>query len=323
MITTELTTTSLGSTGMRITRVGFGGWAIGGGRGSGGGPQDDARSIATIEYALECGINWIDTAAAYGGGRSESLIGKTLRGRGCRPYLFTKCSLPDNGTGRVRHRLTRDRVLRDAEASLDRLGAGALDLYQIHWPKPDSEIEAGWAALAELKDQGLVRHIGVSNFDGAQLDRISAIAPVETLRPAYSLVDRAAATTVLPHAERAGIGVIACTPLASGLLTGAMTRQRIARLPAADRRSWFREPALSGHLDTAARTRRVADRHRVAPGAVAVAWVLADPAIDAATIGFRHPAQIAAILPAADLELTTDDLAELAATARTAAGGRR
>jgi aryl-alcohol dehydrogenase-like predicted oxidoreductase len=188
---TQLRTTQLGETGLEITRVGFGAWAIGGdGYQFGWGSQDDDDSIAAIHHALELGINWIDTAAVYGLGRSERVVGRALEGIDDPPYVFTKASLVDEGDGRVGHNLKRDSIRREVEASLDRLGVEAIDLYQIHWPSPDEDIEEGWATFAELKAEGLVRHIGVSNFDVEQLRRIQPIAPVEALQPPYSLVDR-------------------------------------------------------------------------------------------------------------------------------------
>src|SRR6266702_2182298 len=319
MYKTQLKTTVLGATGLEITRVGFGAWALGGGGDRGWGPQDDEESVAAIHRALEAGVNWIDTAAAYGCGRSERVVGRALEGVTERPHVFTKASLLDDGTGHVRHSLKRDSILREAEASLRRLGIEAIDLYQIHWPIPGQDIEEGWSALAELKEQGLVRHIGVSNFDAAQLRRIQQIAPVETLQPPYSLVDRAAEKEVLPLAEREGIGVIVYSPMGSGLLTGAMTRERVQQLPADDWRSRdprFAEPRLSRHLTLAARLRAVADRHGVTPGAVAVAWTLRNPAVDGAITGFRRPGQVDPIVTAAGLELTDQDVNEIEARQR-------
>ena len=202
---TQLKITPLGGTGLEITRVGFGAWAIGGGGWEGGwGPQEDQQSIAAIHRALELGVNWIDTAAAYGFGHSEEVVGRALAGLDERPYVFTKASLARGPGGRILHNLKRDSVLREAEASLSRLGVDAIDLYQIHWPNPDADIEEGWSALAELKDQGLVRHIGVSNFDVDQLRRIQAIAPVETLQPPYSLIARGVEGEILPFAREGG-----------------------------------------------------------------------------------------------------------------------
>ena len=312
---TQLRTSPLGRTGLEITRVGFGAWAIGGGGWEfGWGPQHDDESIAAIHRALDLGVNWIDTAAAYGFGRSEQIVGRALQGLSQRPYVFTKCSLLDDGTRHVRHSLNRDSILREAEASLQRLGVDAIDLYQIHWPNPDEDIEEGWAALAELKQRGLVRHIGVSNFDASQLRRIQSIAPVETLQPPYSLIDRAAEAEVLPFAKRQGIGVIVYSPMGSGLLTGGITRERIAAMPDDDWRKTdprFTEPQLSRHLALAARLRTIADRHDVSAGAVAVAWTLRNPAVDGAITGFRRPDQVDPVVAAAGLELTEQDLAEI------------
>lgn len=312
---TRLKTSQLGATGMEITRVGFGAWAIGGGGWEfGWGPQQDDESVAAIGRALELGVNWIDTAAAYGFGRSEEVVGKALAGVSDKPYVFTKCSLIDDGTRHVRHVLKRDSVLREAEASLRRLGVDAIDLYQIHWPNPEPDIEEGWAALAELKEQGLVRHIGVSNFSVGQLRRIGGIAPVETIQPQYSLISRDAGDELLPYAEREGIGVIVYSPMGSGLLTGGITRQRLAAMPDDDWRKTapaFTEPRLSENLALAARLAAVAGRHGTTPGAVAVAWTLRNPAVDGAITGFRRPEQVDPVLAAANLELTDQDIDEI------------
>lgn len=316
---TQLRTSPLGSTGMEITRTGFGAWAIGGGGWEfGWGPQQDDESIAAIHRALDGGVNWIDTAAAYGFGRSEEVVGRALRGLRERPYVFTKCSLLDDGTRHVKHVLKRDSVLREAEASLERLGVDAIDLYQIHWPNPEEDIEEGWAAMAELKERGLVRHIGVSNFSVAQLRRIQSIAPVETIQPPYSLIERSAEADVLPFARREGIGVIVYSPMGSGLLTGGITRERLAAMPDDDWRKTdprFTEPQLTRHLAVADALRGIASRHGTTPGAVAVAWTLRNPAVTGAIVGFRRPDQVDPILPAAGLELTGQDLAEIEAAA--------
>jgi len=315
MQTTRLPTTQLGRTGLEITRVGFGAWAIGGGGWEfGWGSQEDDESIAAIHRALEHGVNWIDTAAAYGFGHSEEVVGRALEGLGDkrRPYVFTKASLVPGPGGRVLNSLKRDSILREAGDSLERLGVDAIDLYQIHWPIPDGDIEEGWSAFAELKEQGLVRHIGVSNFSVPQLRRIQQIAPVETLQPPYSLVAREIEEDLLPFAERNRIGVIVYSPMGSGLLTGAMTRERIEGLPEDDWRKHnerFREPQLSQHLALVERLRAVADRHDTTPGAVAVAWTLRNPAVDGAIVGFRRPGQVDPIITAAHLELGEDDVA--------------
>jgi aryl-alcohol dehydrogenase-like predicted oxidoreductase len=313
---TALTTTQLGATGMEITRVGFGSWAIGGADWQfGWGAQDDEESIAAIHRALELGVNWIDTAAAYGLGHSEEVVRRALEGVRPRPYVFTKASRVDGGGGQVVSNLKRDSIRREIDASLTRLGVDAIDLYQVHWPRPDEDLEEGWSTFAELKEEGLVRHIGVSNFDVAQLRRAQAIAAVETLQPPYSLVSPGADREILPFAQAEGIGVIVYAPMGSGLLTGAMTRERIAALPADDWRSRdarFQEPALSEHLATVQRLRAVADRHDTTSGAVAIAWTLHNAAVDGAIVGFRRPAQVDPLVGAGNLELTPEDLAEIA-----------
>jgi aryl-alcohol dehydrogenase-like predicted oxidoreductase len=320
MYQTAMKTTQLGRTGLEVTRLGFGSWAIGGGNWEfGWGPQDDDESIAAIHHALELGINWIDTAAAYGFGRSEQIVGRALQGVDERPYVFTKCSLLEGPDRTVTHSLRRDSILREAEGSLRRLGVDAIDLYQIHWPNPEAEIEEGWAALAELKQQGLVRHIGVSNFDVDQLRRIAQIAPIETLQPQYSLVEREIERAVLPFAERERIGVIVYSPMGSGMLSGGMTRERIERLPEDDWRKHdtrFNEPQLSRNLALVARLTAVAERYDTAPGAVAVAWALRNPAVDGAIVGFRRPDQIDPILTGGNLELTNGDIAEIEGSTR-------
>jgi aryl-alcohol dehydrogenase-like predicted oxidoreductase len=314
---TQIETTQLGTTGLEITRVGFGAWALGGANYDWGwGAQDDDDSIAAIHHALELGVNWIDTAAQYGFGHSEQVVGRALRELAAaeRPYVFTKGGPPEGPRRTTLQSLKRASLRRELEGSLSRLGVDAVDLYQIHWPIPDEDIEEGWSALAELKDQGLVRHIGVSNFSVEQLRRIQQIAPVETLQPQYSLVAREVEDELLPFAECHAIGVIAYSPMGSGLLTGKMTRERIDALPEDDWRKHdhrFREPQLSQHLALVHRIQTVADRHDTTPGAVAVAWTLRNPAVDGAIVGFRRPDQVDPILVAAGLELTDEDLTEI------------
>jgi aryl-alcohol dehydrogenase-like predicted oxidoreductase len=307
--------TELGRTGMPIGRVGFGAWAIGGaGYAFGWGPQDDDESVAAIRHALELGIDWIDTAAGYGFGHSEEVVRRALEGVRERPFVFTKAGLVE-GPGRTTlNSLKRDSIRRECEASLARLGVHAIDLYQIHWPIPDDDVEEGWRAFAELKEEGLVRHIGVSNFDVEQLLRAQEVAPVETLQPPYSLIARGVENEILPFCEEKGIGVIVYSPMGSGLLSGAMTRERVAALPADDwrrRASQFQEPALTKNLELVERLRSVAARHGVEPGAVAVAWTLRNPAVDGAIVGFRRPDQVDPLVAAAELELSDDDVAEL------------
>lgn len=312
---TQLVTTPFGATGMDITRIGLGAWAIGGGDWEfGWGPQPDDESLAAITHAIESGINWIDTAAGYGFGRSETVVGQAIAGLKDKPYVFTKCSLLEGPGGKVVRSLKRDSILREADASLRRLGVDAIDLYQIHWPRPEQDIEEGWSALAELKERGLVKHIGVSNFSVEQLKRIGQIAPVETLQPEYSLIERDAEPELLPYAQRQGMGVIVYSPMGSGLLTGAMTAERIAGLPDNDWRKTapeFNEPALTTNLALVDRIKKVAAARGVAPGAVSVAWALRNPAVSAAIVGFRRPGQVDPLLSAADLELTDAEVAEI------------
>jgi aryl-alcohol dehydrogenase-like predicted oxidoreductase len=307
---------ALGKTGLEISRIGFGAWALGGSNYDWGwGAQDDEQSIAAIQHALDLGVNWIDTAAQYGFGHSEEVVGRAVASySGKRPLVFTKGGQPEGPNRTTLQTLKRDSLRRELEGSLTRLGVDAVDLYQIHWPVPDEEIEEGWTALVEFRDEGLVRHIGVSNFDVAQLRRAQSIEPVETLQPPYSLIDRNVEEEILPFCEREGIGVIVYSPMGSGMLTGAMTRERIAGLPDDDwrkRSPGFQEPELSKRLELVERLKRVAERHDVSPGAVAVAWTLRNPAVDAAIVGFRRPDQVDPILPAAELELGDEDAMDL------------
>ena len=308
-------TITFGRTGLEITPVGFGAWAIGGSDWQfGWGTQDDDESIGAIRRALELGVNWIDTAAQYGLGHSEEVVRRAVEGVEPRPLIFTKGGQPEGPNRTSYQSLKRDSLRRECEGSLERLGVDAIDLYQIHWPIPDDEVEEGWSALAELKDEGLVRHIGASNFSVEQLERAEAIAPVETLQPPYSLLDREVEAQILPYCEARGIGVIVYSPMSSGLLTGRMTRERIASLPDDDWRRQsgrFREPELSRALEVVERVEAVAERHGVSPGAVAVAWTLRNPAVHGAIVGFRRPDQVDPIVAAADLELSDDDVAEI------------
>jgi aryl-alcohol dehydrogenase-like predicted oxidoreductase len=300
---------------MVISRVGFGAWAIGGtGWWHAWGAQDDEESIAAIRHAVDLGINWIDTAPIYGLGHSEEVVGRALQGLDERPYVFTKASLYEKDGG-VAHSLKRDSIRREVEASLERLRLDVIDVYQIHWPDPDEDVEEAWTTFAELKAEGLVRHIGVSNFDLAQLRRAQAIAPVETLQPPYSLLERAIEDQILPFVQEGGIGVVTYSPMASGLLSGAMTAERIAALPDNDWRKddpRFQEPELSRNLALVERLRAVGERHDATPGAIAVAWTLHHPAVHGAIVGFRRPDQVDPLLAAANVDLSDEDLAAIA-----------
>jgi aryl-alcohol dehydrogenase-like predicted oxidoreductase len=308
-------TVTFGRTGLEITPVGFGAWAIGGSNWAfGWGEQDDDESVSAIQRALELGINWVDTAAQYGLGHSEEVVRRAVEGVEPRPLIFTKGGQPEGPSRTSYQSLKRDSLRRECEGSLERLGVDAIDLYQIHWPIPDDEVEEGWSTLAELKEEGLVRHIGASNFSVGQLERAESISPVEALQPPYSLLDREVEAEILPYCEEHGIGVIVYSPMSSGLLTGRMTRERIASLPDDDWRrqsARFREPELSRALELVERVKAVAERHGVSPGAVAVAWTLRHPAVHGAIVGFRRPDQVDPIVAAADLELSDDDVAEI------------
>ncbi|HVS36195.1 MAG TPA: aldo/keto reductase [Gemmataceae bacterium] len=307
----------LGKSDLRITPIGFGAWAIGGaGYEWGWGAQDDADSIAAIHEALDAGANWIDTAAVYGLGRSEEVVAKALEGRNDRPYVFTKCGMVWDKKGRISNRLMADSIRRECEASLRRLRVDAIDLYQIHWPKPAEEIEEGWAMMAELQREGKVRWIGVSNFDVEQLRQAQAIAPVTSLQPPYSLVRRKVEEEILPFCYHHHIGVIAYSPMASGLLTGAMTRERVAGLPADDwrRRSPdYQEPLLSRNLRLVRLLQAIGQKHGRSPAEVAVAWVLRHPAVTGAIVGARRPGQFKGVVGAAELRLSPHEVAEIEA----------
>jgi aryl-alcohol dehydrogenase-like predicted oxidoreductase len=320
-------TRKLGNSDIKITPVGYGAWAIGGsGWEFGWGAQDDADSLAAIHRALELGVNWIDTAAVYGLGHSEEIVAHALKEwRGPRPYVFTKCVLRWDEKGKVHQEFSADSIRRECEDSLRRLQVEIIDLYQIHWPPDDNgpSLEEAWQTLAALKKEGKVRWIGVSNFNVEQLKRSAKIAPVTSLQPPYSLIRRKIETEILPYCEKQGIGVIVYAPMASGLLTGAMTRARAAALPADDFRSRnpeFRDPRLSKNLDLVERLRHVGARHGRAPGEVAIAWTLRIPAVTGAIVGARNAKQAEGIMRAGELKLSPEEIAEIegaaAATAR-------
>jgi aryl-alcohol dehydrogenase-like predicted oxidoreductase len=305
----------LGNSDLFITPIGFGAWAIGGsGWEFAWGSQDDRESVAAIHGALDAGINWIDTAAVYGLGHSEEVVARAIAGMSTRPYVFTKCSLVWDEKRQIGHSLKSRSIRRECEASLRRLGVDAIDLYQIHWPDPEEDIEEGWTTMAELVEEGKVRHIGVSNFDVGQMRRALAIAPITSLQPRYSLIHREAEEEILPFAEKQEIGVIAYSPMGSGLLTGAMSRERIAELPADDwRRNHgdFQEPMLSRNLRLVRLLKAIGDRHGRASAEVAVAWVLRNRAVTAAIVGARKPGQIEGVLGGAELRLSPKEVAEI------------
>ena len=304
----------LGNSDLFITPVGFGAWAIGGdGWEFGWGEQDDKASVKAIHRALELGVNWIDTAAVYGMGHSEQVVAHALRTwSGPRPYVFTKCGLRWDEQGYVHRSLYANSIRSECEDSLRRLNVDVIDLYQIHWPTED--LEEGLGAMARLQKEGKVRWIGVSNFGVDELRRAQMIAPITSLQPPYSLVRREVEREVLPYCRSNGLGVIVYSPMASGLLTGAMTRERAATLPNSDWRSRdveFKEPALSKNLALVERLRQVGERYGRAPGQVAIAWALQHPAVTGAIVGARSAKQVEGTAGAANLRLTDEEVAEI------------
>ena len=314
----HMKTKRLGNSDLSITPVGFGAWAIGGsGWQFAWGPQDDKESIAAIYRALELGVNWIDTAAVYGLGHSEEVVARALaEWPGPRPYVFTKCGLCKDGSGKISEVLKADSIRRECEESLRRLRVEAIDLYQIHWPVDDTaELEEGWSAMARLQREGKVRWIGVSNFNVEEMKRAQAIAPITSLQPPYSLIRRQI-EEILPFCQRQGIGVIAYSPMASGLLTGAMSRERVARLADDDwrkRHPDFQEPRLSEHLALVERLRAVGATHGRSPGEVAIGWTLAHPAVTGAIVGARNAEQADGVMGAGEQRLTNQEKAEIEA----------
>ncbi len=304
----------MGLTGLEITVLGFGAWAIGGQWDYGWGKQDDDDSIATMRSALEKGINWIDTAPAYGLGHSEEVIGHMLKDLPAseKPLIFTKCGLPwKDGAWATYNDLSPASIRREVEMSLRRLGVDTIDLYQIHWPVSDKDIEAAWQTMAELKEAGKVRHIGVSNFSASQLDLAASIAPVETLQPNYSLIARDIEMDILPWCAMHNTGVICYSPMGSGMLSGKMTRKRIAAMPDDDWRkaksNMLKEPQLSRNLALVDVLNEIANQYDRSAGEIAIAWVLLNSEVTAAITGMRHPGQTV-ITAVADVVLDKKDL---------------
>ena len=310
----------LGNSDMELTPIGIGAWAMGGsGWAFAWGPQDDNESIAAIHAALDAGVNWIDTAAVYGLGHSEEVVARALAERSARPYVFTKCERVWDENRQISPSLKAASVRRECEDSLRRLKVDAIDLYQIHWPEPDGEIEEGWSTLAKLKEEGKVRWIGVSNFDAGQLELCRKIAPVTSLQPPYSAISPEVEEAALPYCLRHGIGAIAYSPMKSGLLTGTMTRERVAAFPPDDFRRQaapFQEPRLSRNLELAELMKRIGGRHGRTAGEVAIAWVLRNPAITAAIVGMRSAAQVKGVIGALEFRLSPEEIAEIDAFRR-------
>jgi aryl-alcohol dehydrogenase-like predicted oxidoreductase len=306
----------LANSDLRITPIGFGAWAIGGDWEFGWGAQDDARSVAAIHRALELGVNWIDTAAVYGLGHSEEVVARALQGcRGPRPYVFTKCGMIWNAQGKVDYSLRQESIRRECAASLRRLKTDVIDLYQIHWTADDlNETLEGWTALLALQKEGKVRWIGLCNASVEEMETLQSIGRITSLQPPYSLIRRDVETAQLPWCKQENIGVIVYSPMASGLLTGSMSRERIAGLPKTDwrtRNDQFKEPKLSENLKLVERLQTVGTRHGRSPGEVAIAWTLRHPAVTGAIVGARDPRQVDGIIGAMDFRLTTAEIAEL------------
>lgn len=314
---------TLGHSDLRITPLGIGAWAIGGGKWKfAWGAQDDEESIAAIHAGLHRGINWIDTAAVYGLGHSEEVVGRAIRRLRNRPYIFTKCSLVWDESGTISHNLQAASIRREAEASLKRLGIDAIDLYQIHWPAwsghPESDspgsIEEAVGALAGLQKEGKIRYIGVSNFNPQQMQRAQKVARITSLQPPYSLLSTEVESSVLPYASWHQIGVIVYSPMASGLLSGSMTRARIAGLPEDDwrkRSANFQEPLLSHNLRLVETLRAIGERRNATAGEVAIAWTLRNPAVTGAIVGVRSAQQVIGIADAVDVNLTDGEVLEI------------
>ena len=313
-MTQTVQTRRLGNSDMDITPVGFGAWAVGGEWAYGWGAQDDQDSIDAIHHALDLGINWIDTAAIYGLGHSEEVVGKALKGRANRPYVFTKCEQAWDANRKQYESMKAESLRRECEDSLRRLQIDAIDLYQIHWPRPDEEIEEGWETLAKLKQEGKVRHIAVSNFSVSQMERALKIAPITSLQPPYSLIRRDVEDEILPFCQQHNIGVIPYSPMQAGLLTGTMSKERVANLPRTDWRTknvQYQEPNLTRNLATADILKEIGARHRRSAGEVAVAWALRHPAITGAIVGFRNPKQVDGVIGALTFRLTQGEIDEI------------
>mgnify|MGYP005834392719 CR=1 FL=1 len=309
-------TKRLGNSDLDITPLGIGAWAMGGGGWRfAWGPQDDGQSIAAIRKALDAGLNWIDTAPVYGLGHSEQVVARALEGRSPKPYIFTKCERNWTAEREIFPCLKREAIRKECEDSLRRLRVDVIDLYQIHWPEPDEDIEEGWETLARLKEEGKVRWIGVSNFTTAQLRRIHAIAPPTSLQPPYSILSPEIEQSQLPYCAEHNIGVLAYSPMKSGLLTGKMTRERIASMPPDDfrqRTPHFQEPKLTRNLELVELLRGIGARHGRTPGEVAIAWTLRRPEVTAAIVGLRSPEQVDGVIGAAGFRLSEAEIGEIA-----------
>jgi aryl-alcohol dehydrogenase-like predicted oxidoreductase len=305
----------LGNSDLEVTSVGVGAWAMGGsGWAFSWGKQDDGDSIAAIHAALDAGINWIDTAAVYGLGHAEEVVAKALQGVANRPYVFTKCARRWDENGKIYPSLKAESIRKECEDSLRRLKVDAIDLYQMHWPEPDADIEEGWTEMARLKEEGKARWIGVSNFNAAQMERAQRIAPITSLQPPYSLLVRGIEQDILPYAQRNNIGVIVYSPMRNGLLSGSMTKERAQSLPEDDwrrRNPDFQQPKLSRNLELVELLRQIGKRHGRTPGEVAIAWTLRHPGVTAAIVGLRRAEQAPGTVGALEFRLSAQEINEI------------
>jgi aryl-alcohol dehydrogenase-like predicted oxidoreductase len=305
----------LGASDLEITPLGVGAWAMGGGGWQfAWGAQDDDESVAAIHAALDKGINWIDTAAIYGLGHSEEVVGRALEGRSNKPLVFTKCGIVWDERREPKRTIQPESIRKEVEQSLQRLKVEVIDLYQIHWPEPDDAIEAAWTMMAKLQEQGKVRYLGVSNFNVTQMERARAIAPITSLQPPYSIISPEIEKEILPYTLVNNIGVIVYSPMKSGLLTGAMTRERIAAMPEDDFRKRtpnFKEPLLSRNLELAELLGAIGKRHGRTAGEVAIAWTLRHPAITGAIVGMRSAKQVDGVIGAAEFRLSAGEVVEI------------
>jgi aryl-alcohol dehydrogenase-like predicted oxidoreductase len=304
-------TKRLGNSDLEITVLGVGAWAIGGGGWAfGWGPQDDNESVEAIRAALDAGMNWIDTAAVYGLGHSEEIVAKALHGVSNKPYVFTKCARIWNEKGEIGKSLKADSIRREVEASLRRLKVDVIDLYQVHWPEPDEDVEEGWTTMAELQREGKVRWIGVSNFSADQMKRAQSIAPITSLQPPYSLVQREIEEAILPHAAATNVGVIVYSPMKNGLLSGRMTKARVENFPEDDfrRRSpYFQEPRLTATLNLVDDLSEIAGKYGCTVGEASIAWALRHPAVTGAIVGLRNKGQLDGVVKSATLNIEPAD----------------
>ena len=304
----------LGQTDMQLTTIGLGTWAMGGPWQFGWGPQDDDEAVAAIVAGLDQGINWIDTAPAYGLGHSEELVGQALRQTKHKPYIATKCGLLWNDRKEKVSCLERQSIRRECHASLERLGIETIDLYQMHWPDPDEEIEAAWEEMALLAEEGKVRYIGVSNYNVAQIERVGKIHPVASLQPPYSMLHREIEDELLPYCAEHKIGVVVYSPMQRGLLTGKFDHERLAQLAPDDhrlRQPDFQEPRFSATLALVEKLKSIAQRHGHTCAQLAISWVLRRSEVTAAIVGARRPEQIIETVQAGDWDLSADDITEI------------